>query len=293
MSNIKGKEIKKKAKIKVVKKAKSAANRKKSNKIKIELIPISRKSGEKRKFVFQTNPAFVRIGHRARFQSYDLIHKGTVHISKGVEPDNISWNGTFFTNPARLFTKEVPVKTSNKSSKKTPAYMTPRACKKVLTNWLNKGTVLTLKIQGTGIRYNVTIGSFDCTLSGGYGHMEYNISFTRYRPLKIYTTKEKKTKKNVKPRLDGSIGKHTVVSGDSLSAIAQKYYGSAKMAIWLCIYETNKDVIEAEANKRNGGKGSDRGHWIYPGTVLNIPNLENFTEASTDELGSAVGVEHD
>lgn len=36
------------------------------------------------------------------------------------------------------------------------------------------------------------------------------------------------------------------------------------------IYEANSDVIEKEA-KRHGKKDSDKGHWIWEGTKLNIP----------------------
>ena len=39
------------------------------------------------------------------------------------------------------------------------------------------------------------------------------------------------------------------------------------------IYDLNKDVIEAEAQSR-GKKDSSNGHWIFPGTVLQIPAAE-------------------
>ncbi len=52
---------------------------------------------------------------------------------------------------------------------------------------------------------------------------------------------------------------HEVVSGDTLSAIALKYYGNA--ALWPKIYEANKRVI-----------GDDPGK-IFPGQKLDIPAL--------------------
>ena len=51
---------------------------------------------------------------------------------------------------------------------------------------------------------------------------------------------------------------HTVVSGDSLSKIAKKYYGDAMK--YNEIFEANKPMLK-DVNK------------IYPGQVLRIPNL--------------------
>ncbi len=54
---------------------------------------------------------------------------------------------------------------------------------------------------------------------------------------------------------------HTVKEGETLSAIALKYYGSAVKDKWMKIYEANKDVI-----------GENPGV-IRPGQVLKIPEL--------------------
>ena len=49
---------------------------------------------------------------------------------------------------------------------------------------------------------------------------------------------------------------HTVVSGDTLSGIARKYYGNAGK--YMVIFEANRPMLE-DPNK------------IYPGQVLRIP----------------------
>ena len=49
---------------------------------------------------------------------------------------------------------------------------------------------------------------------------------------------------------------HVVVSGDTLSKIAQKYYGDA--ALYMQIFEANQDVLR-DPNK------------IFPGQKLRIP----------------------
>lgn len=66
-------------------------------------------------------------------------------------------------------------------------------------------------------------------------------------------------------------GTYTVVAGDTLWAIAKKYYGSGtKHSI---IYNANTEVIEAAAKAR-GKSNSSNGHWIWAGTVLTIPDIE-------------------
>jgi nucleoid-associated protein YgaU len=61
---------------------------------------------------------------------------------------------------------------------------------------------------------------------------------------------------------------YTVASGDTLSAISVKEYGTAVK--WPLIYAANTSVIEAAA-RAHGKPISGGGHWIYPGTVLVIP----------------------
>ena len=55
---------------------------------------------------------------------------------------------------------------------------------------------------------------------------------------------------------------YTVAAGDSLSAIAQKQYGSATRDKWMAIYEANKALI------------GDNPSLIRPGQVLTIPDLD-------------------
>ena len=71
---------------------------------------------------------------------------------------------------------------------------------------------------------------------------------------------------------EGGIGtSYTVVKGDTLWTIAEQFFGSPLR--YAEIYDLNKEVIEAEAQSR-GKKDSSNGHWIFPGTVLQIPATE-------------------
>jgi nucleoid-associated protein YgaU len=56
-----------------------------------------------------------------------------------------------------------------------------------------------------------------------------------------------------------TVNEHTVVAGDTLSKIAQKYYGSGERDEWMAIYEANKKVI------------GDNPSLIRVGQVLKIP----------------------
>jgi len=62
---------------------------------------------------------------------------------------------------------------------------------------------------------------------------------------------------------------YTIVSGDTLWNIAKKKMGSGSQ--WTTLYNANKTVIENAARSR-GKASSNNGHWIYPGTVITIPN---------------------
>jgi nucleoid-associated protein YgaU len=61
---------------------------------------------------------------------------------------------------------------------------------------------------------------------------------------------------------------HTVKDGDTLSAIAKKFYGDA--TLYTKIFEANKTGLDNEA-KKHGKQSSSNGHWIYPNYVLTIP----------------------
>ena len=80
-------------------------------------------------------------------------------------------------------------------------------------------------------------------------------------------------------------GTHTVVPGDTLWDLARKNYGSG--AKYTIIYNANKEIIEATAKAR-GRASSDNGHWIWPGTVLTIPEIETtVVKTSLVTVGTA------
>jgi nucleoid-associated protein YgaU len=71
-------------------------------------------------------------------------------------------------------------------------------------------------------------------------------------------TRRSATAKASEPEM---IAEHTVATGETLSHIAQKYYGSAVKEKWMAIYKANKETI------------GDNPGLIKPGQILKIPTL--------------------
>lgn len=80
---------------------------------------------------------------------------------------------------------------------------------------------------------------------------------------------------------NGSSGTYTVVPGDTLWAIAKRYYGSGTK--YTIIYNANVDTIESTA-KAHGKASSSKGHWIWPGEILVIPGIGTGTSQNTSKI---------
>ena len=113
-------------------------------------------------------------------------------------------------------------------------WLDPKSVIKKLENWRDKGTVLNLIISaGGGINVDVTINSFEYKKFGGKGDYSYSISFYRYRPLKIQTTKDlgidKKKKKtttrtNLKKSSTDKKNRHTPLNLVTACGISQRNF---------------------------------------------------------------------
>ena len=117
--------------------------------------------------------------------------------------------------------------------------------------------------EGLKISHEVAVESVDYDEKGGeVGDIYYSIKLKQwksYGATTISTASAKKTKvvRSGTPA-EAEDKTHTVVKGDCLWALAQKYYGDGSR--WPELYEKNKGIIDA-GNKGTGNPSAT----IYPG----------------------------
>lgn len=133
-----------------------------------------------------------------------------------------------------------------------------------------------IETMEVSIRANIKIVASHCIEIAGLGNAsgKYYVDTVKHNignGYKMQLTLHKvQAPINVTAKASNSGGTYTVVAGDTLWAIAKKYYGSGtKHSV---IYNANVDVIEAAA-KAHGKSSSSNGHWIWAGTVLTIPEV--------------------
>ena len=193
----------------------------------------------------------------AVFASYDIMNRGEVAVPTGSGLATVSWESTF---PGANRTDKSMLRGSWKS---------PETYHKILEDWMEKGTSLNVLVTGFPINLDVVLKEYKATPTGGFGDLDYELVLIEEREITITSTKEAKAADTPK-RTTTSSATYTVKSGDSLWKIAamKQHYGKGSQ--WTKIYNANKEIIESTAKKYRKGKGSDNGHWIYPGCVLRI-----------------------
>ena len=192
--------------------------------------------------------------------SYDIMNRGEVAVPTGSGLARVSWSSEF---PGEYRKGEYMMRGSWKA---------PKNYHNIFMDWRNNGTPLNLLVIGYPINLDVHLEDYKATASGAFGDIIYNVSFIENRDIKITSTKvaaqASSSAANTK-RPATTKTTYTIKSGDTLWGIAKRFLGSG--AKWKTIYDANKSIIESTAKKRRKGKGSDNGHWIYPGTTLTIP----------------------
>lgn len=228
----------------------------------ITLTDCESKKGTAVKFYFPVVPEQIKYKTAAQFQEYDIINKGPVKIPSGTDVTTIGWE-CFFPGEKIQSLPFVNASKDGSNTKKSASEL-----HKQLETWKDSGTKLKLNISGTPFSFDVYIEKYEATIQDAYTSIYYSIEFTKAITITVATTSAKKQTTTQRSSKTSSQKKHTVKSGDCLWNIAKKYYGDATK--WPKIYNANKSTIESAA-KKHGKKSSDNGHWIYPGTVLQIP----------------------
>ncbi len=192
----------------------------------------------------------------AKFQTYDIINVGEVKLPKGTELLSFSWSGI------------LPGENRNGASfVKSRHWRDPNVILKLWERWRKEGTKLRLMVTETSINHDVYLDSLTAEAKGGNGDYEYDISFIEAKRVAIYTVSELNIKPSTvtnansassRPPAAATAAKtHTVVSGDTLWAIAQKHLGAGKR--YMEIFNLNKDKLKNP-------------NLIYPGQVLTLPS---------------------
>lgn len=198
---------------------------------------------------FPINPQRVWVTMGAVTQDYSVINLGDIRFPQGNRVTEISWEGIL---PGRARAKASFVKD----------WRDPGMLYADLKRFKDAGAVLRLLITETPINIDVFIDSLDMTWAGGLGDIEYSISLSEYKPLKVYSTAERPITTTLAPAATTRPSKpaprtYTVQKGDSLWKIAQRFLGKGSRYM--------------EIVKANPGKIKNP-NLIYPGQVLIIPS---------------------
>lgn len=189
---------------------------------------------------------------------YDILDVGSVKIPSGSALSSFGWE-SYLPGEGH---KDLPFLRGT--------WQDPKKIQTILSEWEEYGTPLRIIATGTPINHDVYLTDYTVDYESGYGDYKYSIEFEQKREIKITSTKVAKKATSSSSGSSSSNNKrtHTVKRGDTLWALARKYYGSGPK--YTTIYNANKTIIEQTA-KKYGKKSSSGGHWIYPGTVLTIP----------------------
>ena len=205
------------------------------------------------KMYFPVNPEKLQYKSATLFQEYAVINLGAIKIPSGQDVTTIGWDCFF---PGEILSTQPFIK----------KWAVPSDLHKQLESWKENGTKLNLIVSGSPFNLWVYISSYEVSLEDANGSIHYSIEFTKAISVSVEKDKaETPVNRVTKTTTERT---YTIKKGDTLWAIANKYYGSG--AKYMTIYNANSSTIEAAA-KKHGKKSSSKGHWIYPGTVLKIP----------------------
>lgn len=221
-------------------------------------LPKGKDSGSTVKLQFNAIPEKIGMTAAGRFAEYDILDLGPVSIPNGNELSEYSWEG-FLPGYQR---KNEPWIHGE--------WIDPKTVQTYFSVWKSQGVKLKLLITGTPINHYVYLSEYEMEYSGAYGDYTYTVRFIDAREIDvgISTNKSSSSEKSQKRPTDSKSKKYKVKKGDTLWDISRDYYGSGSK--YTKIYDANKSVIESTA-KKHGKSSSQKGHWIYPGTVLVIP----------------------
>jgi len=208
-------------------------------------------NGEREKLRFPVLPESYKINDGSMNKTVTIVGLGEIIIKQDRPALLISFSCFF---PAKKF-----------SGIQVPKVTSPQTIKKQIRKWKNGEKPAHFIITGTDVNIYCTIEKFDCEEKGGdVGSIYYSIALKEYREIAArqvkvdIPTRKATISDNSHTRTDNREQQrtYTVVSGDCLWNIAEKYLGSSSR--YPEIYELNRDIIQNP-------------NLIYPGQVLKLP----------------------
>lgn len=210
---------------------------------------------------FPMLPEKIRVAVGNEFGSYQILGSGEVKIPSGVALDRISWSGIFpgwIRKNAPYIKEWIPIRDAIK--------WLEHAKRKV-----GHSKKLRLLVTETPVNIDVYLDSFSGEYQGGHGDYVYDLSLVQAKDLYVKsspvlvdsstTVETTVTVERPEPPVETT---YTVVRGDCLWSIAQRYYGSG--ARYDEIYFANQSTIDS----KNAIYGNTK-YTIYPGQIFTIP----------------------
>ena len=188
------------------------------------------------------------------FISCDIMGRGEVAVPSGVELGRYSWESEF------------PGVNRKNDAMLRGKWKNPKTYVSILDDWKKNGTMLNLLVTGYPVNVDVYLSEFIPRGTGAFGDISYEITFKEAKSITIKSTKADKNQ--LPKRQDYKPSHYTIVAGDTLWSIAEKFYGDGKKKSE--IYKANKETLESAARLR-GMKSSENGHWIFVGVLITLP----------------------
>ena len=207
-------------------------------------------------------PESVKCKAETKFISYNIINVGEVKLPNGEKLTKFSWSGRL---PGESMKHMRIVSAAD--------WRSPKEIQSIFSIWRNRGKKLRLLVTGTTINHDVYLENYAVDNSR-LDTVEYSISFTHAKDIKVYTTAELNIQETPQaPQVPQTTNDraasseaasetpqkttYTVKPGDNLWAISKKLLGSGSR--YTELYEANKSIIGSNPNL------------IYPGQTFTIP----------------------
>ena len=207
-------------------------------------------------------PESVKCKAETKFINYNIIKVGEVKLPDGEKLTRFSRSGRLPGASMR-----------NMRMVSAADWRSPKEIQSIFSIWRNRGKKLRLLVTGTTINHDVYLENYTVDNSR-LDTVEYSISFTHAKDIKVYTTAELNIQETPQaPQVPQTTNDraasseaasetpqkttYTVKPGDNLWTISKKLMGSG--ARYTELYAANKSIIGANPNL------------IYPGQTFTIP----------------------